>query len=1212
MTTIANLLVQIGADISDLRRGLNEAYNQISGFGDRVSRGFSGVGASISRAGGALSIATAPLADFGKAGVDTAATFQSSMAEISARTGIVGADLESVRQLALDLGADTAFSAQQAADGFLQLLSSGQSVEEAMSTIPVILDAAAASGEDLGTTADVVTDIMAAFGLKTEDAAGVVDVLAAAAGASSADMASLGQGFANVGGVAKSFGLSVEDTAATLAVFSENGIKGAEAGTALKSMLLNMTRPTEDVQGAWGELGISMYDAMGNARPLEQVIADLDSVLDTMSTEEQNEYMTTLAGSFGVVGLTALRGSKSIQDMKKAMGEQASASDIAAARMDTFSGRVDSLMGSVETLMITALTPLMENVLTPLIESITGVVNQIAVWANANPQLASTLVAIGGAVTLLGPALVGLGTAMTLAAPAVGALAAAFAVLVSPLALVAAGIAGLAIVASQVIDFGALFGNIASAIRNGLEQIGITEAVETFKNRIAAAFQLLDSGVIDFSGFVDIIRTSFVTAVNSLDFSGVSFASVGQKLFEAIQNSLKGGQPSGGEWGMTGITESFADTGGLETQFTAIGERIKQAAQLGIGVALGVGLGIKDLIVEALAAEFGEIDFSGIVLPDFTPVATMLSDGLATVDLATPVMGLGTSLNASFQALDFSGVSAIMQTHFDEILGAIVTVAGLVFGGPVGLAIGGAKLVASAIENDFLGIGTFLNTSGITEAVNGALAGVKAAIEAAIQGVFGGGGPETPSGGQWGMAGITESMFGDSGGAALSGPLATFVSDLQLGFSKLQEIAGDVWANIGPGLTDLANGIKGFVENLQGTETGGILRVVTVIAGAIGLLVGEVVKIGSDVFGEVLSNLGSALPQIGAAINNFISAISNVGEGDIGEVGLNIADGITDIVEAAAKFIGLDIEIPDFTEALAGWQTFIDSIKAIIEFGVNEIKNKLNEIAVGARTIAREANQEVLRLTNPEAYAGSLEAEKLEEQINAGLAGQPVNIDAAAIQWQLNGAPQGFQDAFMSSIVNPQAIQDLITQFIGQGDVSNLTALVPLQLELSNDPKAQMTTLLQEALAAGGEGGAAYQALLPMATELQIDTDNIVQQYQAEIAAAASVRTFDATVNANITVNAASVQFPTFSANGATFGVQGGPGIPQFAAGGMMADTGLAYLHAGERVLNPQETKAYNAGAGASGAGGNIINVYGVQDIDALLFELQRRGIALA
>jgi len=411
----------------DATAGLRSFDNSLAGLGDRLGM----LGSRITGMGASLGTVFLPLAAGLGAGIAVASDFDSVMAAIGARTGLTGEALESVRAVALQMGADTAFSAQQAADSFLQLLTSGQSVEDALLTLPSVLDAAAASGMDLGRTADSVTDIMAAFRLPVHRAASVVDALARASGASSATMEDLAQGFANSAGKAAGFGMSVAETAATLAVFSENGIKGAEAGTQLRSMLTAMGRDTEDVSVMWESLGFGLYDAAGNARNLQDVIDDLNGALATMTDEQRNNTIQTLAGSFGAMGLQALLSSGGIDTMMGSMADAASAGDVAAARMDTFAGRVDSLRGSIETLAIVALTPLMNDVLKPLAEQLTVTINGFTEWASANPELATTLgqVVIGGAALSLG--LIVLGTVVSAVGTGIGVLAGGVALLTS-------------------------------------------------------------------------------------------------------------------------------------------------------------------------------------------------------------------------------------------------------------------------------------------------------------------------------------------------------------------------------------------------------------------------------------------------------------------------------------------------------------------------------------------------------------------------------------------------------------------------------------------------------------------------------------------------------------------------------------------------------------------------------------------------------------
>lgn len=432
-------------------------------------------GRSIVELGTQMTLLTAPLTTFGVTGIHAAADFESSMAEIAARTGLMGDELERIADLSLQLGEQTTFSAQQAADAFLQLLTSGSSAAEAIAILPSVLDAAAAAGTDLGMTADAITDIMASFGLEASEAARISDALARASGASSASMDDMFEAFTNVGGVARSFGLSVEDTAAILAVFAENGLKGSRAGDQLRSMLLNLSSDTASTREAWEMLGTSLYDATGRIRPLEDVLRDIALAAEDMTDEERQRAFQQLAGSYGILGLEALTSSISIGEMKDRMGDTAGAADVAAARMDTFQGRLDALKSSVETLSITALTPLMQNVLQPLVEQMTGVIGEVTAWAEANPELAQSLGQIGLVAIVAGPALVALGTVISsigtvigLLTGAIGLLGGALAALLSPLGIAMA--AGVALVAAYLTNFGGLRDFIDNEVRPRLEE----------------------------------------------------------------------------------------------------------------------------------------------------------------------------------------------------------------------------------------------------------------------------------------------------------------------------------------------------------------------------------------------------------------------------------------------------------------------------------------------------------------------------------------------------------------------------------------------------------------------------------------------------------------------------------------------------------------------------------------------------------------------
>ncbi len=546
---------------AEFRSGIQGMSSMVTNFGN-----------SVSALGSNLTMMTAPLVVAFGTGINAAATFDSAMTEISARTGIVGEDLQQVSEYAQQMGAETVFSAQDAAEGLLQLLSSGQTLEQAMSTLPMVMQAAAASGEDLGMTADMVTNVMASFGVgidrldpatraladslgitndelyafqvgvdpladevdhtsaemsafaqslgmtnselyaflqTTEDSSTIVESLSRAAGASSADIASLGQGLANVGTVASQFGMDVDTTVATLAIFAENGIAGAEAGTMLKSMLLNMGNDTDTVVGAWNELGISLYDAEGNMRDVRTVMYEVDRALDQLPLEDQNRLSRDLAGSYGIVGFNALRAGTSIGEMQSMMTEQASAADVAATMMGTFQNVMGSLGGSVESLQIAVFTPFMNDVLRPLVEQIIVVVNSITDWVRANPELVSTILKIAAAAIALGPTLFAVGKVISVIGGAIGLLA-------NPFAWIAAAIAGLVF-----------------AFQNNF--LGIRDIVMGFVASITEAFgffqYLLAQGATPLEAFIGAVRTIFGDeAVNTL----TGFITTIQTVFTSI------------------------------------------------------------------------------------------------------------------------------------------------------------------------------------------------------------------------------------------------------------------------------------------------------------------------------------------------------------------------------------------------------------------------------------------------------------------------------------------------------------------------------------------------------------------------------------------------------------------------------------------------------------------------------------------------------
>lgn len=235
MTDIHSATVQFKADTRDFDKGFNKVSKSMSGIEESVDR----VAESITQKIGSAIAAIGAIA-LGSGTVRVFSEFEDSLTALRAKAGLSKEEMKKVGDFALEMGAKTVFSATEATQAMVELAASGLSVSDSMELLPSVMDAAAASGENLKLVADGVTDILDAFQLPTKEARDVLNTLNRATLTSSATFSSLVQSFQNVGGTAKMAGLSLEETAAVIAIFHENGIKGAEAGTQLRAMLNNM------------------------------------------------------------------------------------------------------------------------------------------------------------------------------------------------------------------------------------------------------------------------------------------------------------------------------------------------------------------------------------------------------------------------------------------------------------------------------------------------------------------------------------------------------------------------------------------------------------------------------------------------------------------------------------------------------------------------------------------------------------------------------------------------------------------------------------------------------------------------------------------------------------------------------------------------------------------------------------------------------------
>lgn len=287
-------VVRIGTEIDDsgFKSGLSK-------LGHVASTGLKATGVAI----GAVS---AGMVALGKSAIDTGMAFDTSMSQVAATMGKTVDEIGELRDFALEMGSKTAFSATQAADALNYMALAGYSAEESMEQLPNVLNLAAAGSIDLAYASDMVTDAQSALGLSMEESAQLVDKMAMAASKSNTSVAQLGEAILQVGGTAKNLAGGTTELSTALGILADNGVKGAEGGTALRNIILSLSAPTDNASAALKSLGINAFDAKGNMRSLNDIFTDFNKSLSKMTQEEQTQALSAIFNKTDLKSVNAL------------------------------------------------------------------------------------------------------------------------------------------------------------------------------------------------------------------------------------------------------------------------------------------------------------------------------------------------------------------------------------------------------------------------------------------------------------------------------------------------------------------------------------------------------------------------------------------------------------------------------------------------------------------------------------------------------------------------------------------------------------------------------------------------------------------------------------------------------------------------------------------------------------------------------------------
>lgn len=546
-SAVGYLDLDISGFLAGLKAAQDESDSASKNIATKIGGNLSGIGKSLTSAGTTLTkTVTVPIIGAGAAVTKMSSAFEESMSRVEAISGATGDDLVALNKKAQELGATTAFSASEVADGMTEMAKAGWNSQQIIDGMQGVLDAASASGENLATVSTIVADAITGFGMEAKDATKVADLLTQAANSGTIDINDLGESFKYIAPMASTMGFSIEDVTTALSAMSMAGIKGSQAGTNLRTMLTRMAKPTDNVADAMNELEISLANQDGSFKSLNTIVAEMRTKFSGMTDEQKTYYATVLSGQEGMSGLLSLLNLTqdeydSISDsMENSNGVARETADV---MLDNLSGQVTILKSALEGLAI----QFGEIILPYLKQFVEWIQNLIIKFQELSPEQKEQIVkwaviaaAIGPVLVILGKLTSGVGSLFTSMGKIPGMaskVSGAFTKISSATGLTTGPLLGIvAAIALVVAAFVSLWKN-NEEFRNKI--IGIWETIkETFNTFTQGIVERLNKLGFNFSSITDVIKSiwegfcNFMAPVFEYAFKNIA------AVFDYVVNSV--------------------------------------------------------------------------------------------------------------------------------------------------------------------------------------------------------------------------------------------------------------------------------------------------------------------------------------------------------------------------------------------------------------------------------------------------------------------------------------------------------------------------------------------------------------------------------------------------------------------------------------------------------------------------------------------------
>lgn len=465
------------------------------------------VGTAVESFGKKMMVVTTAIAGVGAAALKTTADFDSQMSTVQSISGATADEFDALRDKAVEMGSKTAFSASEAGAAMEYMAMAGWTTQDMLDGISGVMDAAAASGEDLAMVSDILTDGLTAFGLTAADSAHFADVLVKTANSANTNVSMMGETFKYAGAVCGTLGISIEDCAIATGLMGNAGIKASNAGTALRTGLSNLVKPTDAMAAAMEEYGVAIQTTDDGSVDFMATMKNIRASLGSLDATTQAAAVSTIFGKNAMSGWSAIINATDadFQSLTDAIYScDGAAQEAADIKLDNLSGQMTILRSTIEGIAIQ-----IGDILMPTVRNIVARFQEWATcFSNLDEGQKKMIVKIVGIVAAIGPLLLGVGKIIKFSG-SVSSVLGTLASGLSKMGFMASGASGATGLLSGVLSAIASPVGIAvaaiAALVAGLAYVTMTnddvkkslgEVVDMFKGSLSQAFEFISKTVI--------------------------------------------------------------------------------------------------------------------------------------------------------------------------------------------------------------------------------------------------------------------------------------------------------------------------------------------------------------------------------------------------------------------------------------------------------------------------------------------------------------------------------------------------------------------------------------------------------------------------------------------------------------------------------------------------------------------------------------------